>query len=367
MEYEEVILSDIDDDDDDVPSPKACCSSVKVKPINPSTIEIKYDKPSPSFSDRCTSVDIQKLTEKPLKKIVRKPARPIRLFSFTDHDIIHKFSLADPVKKNITLQLLDIVKSVNLRRRLKVEKNGSVVPNFYIMATKRDLEDSTRKVISMKSTDIVKLIKEVVHMIKTCVYREVDDIEIICDSPAIFLIKYVNVKDWDSGMNAVYVVTSEYLLPYLCKIRAAEEQEKSSKMIAANILKSGPIKRKQTMEPVQVKKPKTVINEFEPNEQDPLIVPYVQNDEGIIENILSKYLELDAVDFFLSQMKTVGKVSSRFRWSDKDKFFALNLLRKNPTEYSILYEKYNLPSDKTIDKFLKNLQHERIDDIQIDE
>lgn len=371
VEYEEVILSDIDDDES---TPKASCSSTK------STIKVpKLEKHNvQSFSDSCTSVDIQKLTNKPVRKIIRKPARPIRLFSFTDHDIIDRFSLVDPAKKDLTMQLLNVVKSVNLRRQLKVEKNGTVVPNFYLIATNRDLDDKSRKIISMKSVDIVSLIKEIIHMIKTCVYREVDDIEIICDSPAIFLIKYVNVKNWDSSMNSVYVVTSEYLLPYLCKIRAAEEQEKKAKLIAVKIIKDDNKKKtKQTSASLQATKRLKVEQQLNDKSyrykamSDPLSnlsnVPCAISDEEVVDNILSKYLEPEAVDFFLSQMKTTGKQSNRFRWSDREKLFALSLIRRNPTEYSILYENYSLPSDKAIDKFLKEIQTEKIDDITIED
>ncbi|XP_065219943.1 uncharacterized protein LOC135845369 [Planococcus citri] len=375
IECEEVILSDIDDDE---PANAARCSSSS----KPRDEEIKVEEKSMSYSDSCTSIDIQKLTDyKPLRKIVRKPARPVRLFSFTDHDIIDRFSLVDPAKKDLTLQLLNVVKSVNLRRKLKVEKNGTVVPNFYIIATNRDLDDQSRKISSMKSVDIVSLVKEIIHMIKTCVYREVDDIEIICDSPAIFLIKYVRVKNWDSSMNSVYVVTSEYLLPYLCKIRAAEEQEKNSKLIAVKLVKDEGKRKSNTKQALQAVKRQKLENDLDDEsfryranairELDPLndssIVPNLSTEEGIVESILTKYLEQEAVDFFLSQMRSSVKYCSRFRWSDRDKLFALGLLRKNPTEYSILNDHYCLPSDKTLDKFMKQLQTDRIDDIRIDD
>lgn len=283
--------------------------------------------------------------------------------------------------------MLNIVKAVNSRRQLKVEKNGAVVPNFYIMATYREPDNENRKISAMTSTDIVNLVKDVVHMIKIGVYRKVNDIDIICDSPAIFLIKYVSVKNWNSNMNAVYVVTSEYLLPYLCKIRAAEEQEENAKKRIHVSLTSratskhgatavGPkrkgkkmevsdeVKKARSEEPsqqVQIKEEDNV----EENEVNSVDEPV--NDEDIVQQVLSKYLEPEAVLFFLTQMKVSGRNFSRYRWSDEDKLFALNLLRNNATEYSVLYQKYMLPSDKTLEKFMKRLQNDQIDNIRIDE
>lgn len=289
-------------------------------------------------------------------RYIRRPTRPVRLFSFSDRDILNRFSKTDEATKSLAMHLLSIVKSVNSQRKVKVE-NGTMVPNFYIMATKCETNEK-EKVTEMDSTGIVNLVKDIIHMIKIGIYRKVEYVEVICDSPAIFLIKYIKVKHWDSVMNAVYVVTSEYLLPYLCKIRAAEEEEeKAEQRIIRNVVSAG-TKRKRKQASLdakkgKVEKPKLIKLENEANNSK----ISTKTDEEIVEGILSKYLEKEAVQFFMSQMKVGNKTYNQYRWKNEDKIFALNLLRKNPTEYCILFQKFTLPSDKTLEKFVHKIQN----------
>lgn len=270
-----------------------------------------------------------------------------------------KFIPKDDETKNLALQLLNIVKSVNTQRKVKIE-NGTVVPNFYIMATTCDSKPD-QKITEMDTTTIVNLVKDIVHMIKIGIYRQVDYVDIICDSPAIFLIKHLKVKVWDSNMNAVYVVTSEYLHPYVCKIKAAEEQEQKAltRQTSPNIPVSKSnvegSKRKKSASTAQSKKVKLESCEGETTSQI-ITVTSVKTDEEIVEGILSKYLESEAVQFFITQMKVAGKTHNQYRWKDSEKSFALNLLKKSPSEYSILFQKFLLPSDKTLEKFVEKLK-----------
>lgn len=341
--------------------------------ILPDTPEIKCEPVSPSCStvtvspakEMDTSVPmsikgIDPLRDKSALKYIRRPTRPVRLFSYTDRDLQKEFLPKDDSTKNLALQLLNIVKSVNTQRKVNI-KNGSMVPNFYIMATKCDATPD-QKIIEMDSKSIVNLVKDIVHMIKIGLYRQIDYVDIICDSPAIFLIKYLKVKVWDSNMNAVYVVTSEYLHPYVCKIKAAEEEEQkalSRKMSSSiPVSASSTVSKRKKSTTTQSKKMKVKPCEGESSSQ---VVPAttIKSDEEIVEGILSKYLEWEAVQFFISQMKVAGKSHTQYRWKDDDKSFALNLLRKSPTEYSILFQKFVLPSDKTIEKYVQKLQNNK--------
>lgn len=81
-----------------------------------------------------------------------------------------------------------------------------------------------------------------------------------------------------------------------------------------------------------------------------------KSDEQLIEEILNKYLDQNAVQFFVGQMKVSGKTYTQFRWSEEDKLFALGLLYKNPVEYHILFQKFTLPSDKTLSKFVSKVK-----------
>lgn len=299
---------------------------------------------------------IDPLRDKSALKYIRRPTRPVRLFSYTDRDLQRPIP-KDESTKSLALQLLNIVKSVNTQRKVKIE-NGAVVPNFYIMATKCESEPG-RKITEMDSSSIVNLVKDIVHMIKIGVYRQVDYVDIICDSPAIFLIKYLKVKLWDSCMNAVYVVTSEYLQPYVCKIRAAEEEEqKALKRKAAIPAAASTVEAKKRKCPIgPAKKAKQKLLEGESRQVS--CSTSLKVDEQVVEGILSKYLEWDAVQFFTSQMKVASKRNNHYRWKDDDKLFALDLLRKAPTEYSILFQKFSLPSDKTLEKFVQKIQNNK--------
>lgn len=81
-----------------------------------------------------------------------------------------------------------------------------------------------------------------------------------------------------------------------------------------------------------------------------------KSDEQLVEEILNKYLDQNAVQFFVGQMKVSGKTYTQFRWSEEDKLFALGLLYKNPVEYHILFQKFTLPSDKTLSKFVSKVK-----------
>lgn len=232
------------------------------------------------------------------------------------------------------------------------------------MATKCDATPD-QKITEMDSKSIVNLVKDIVHMIKIGLYRQIDYVDIICDSPAIFLIKYLKVKVWDSNMNAVYVVTSEYLHPYVCKIKAAEEEEQKalSRKIPSSIpatTSNAKVSKRKKSSPMIAQSKKIKLKPCE-GESSSQVVPAasVKTDEEVVEGILSKYLEWEAVQFFISQMKVAGKTHTQYRWKDDDKLFALNLLRKSPTEYSILFQKFVLPSDKTIEKFVQKLQNNK--------
>ncbi|XP_065211648.1 mucin-2-like [Planococcus citri] len=81
-----------------------------------------------------------------------------------------------------------------------------------------------------------------------------------------------------------------------------------------------------------------------------------KTDEQLVEEILSKYIDSNGIQFFIGQMKIAGKTCTQFRWSEDDKLFALGLLYKNPVEYNVLYQKYTLPSDKTLNKFVNKVK-----------
>lgn len=81
-----------------------------------------------------------------------------------------------------------------------------------------------------------------------------------------------------------------------------------------------------------------------------------KSDEQLVEEILKKYLDNDAVQFFLGQMKMSGKSFTQFRWTEEDKLFALGLLYRNPIEYNVLVQRFTLPSDKTLNKFVSRIK-----------
>lgn len=84
-------------------------------------------------------------------------------------------------------------------------------------------------------------------------------------------------------------------------------------------------------------------------------------DEQLTEDILKKYFDNDAVQFFVGQMKMAGKTFTQFRWSEEDKLFALGLLYRNPVEYNILVQRFTLPSDKTLNKFVSRIKKAEMD------
>lgn len=372
------MVSDSDSDDDhlkdEATSSKKQSNVVKKKPVRTKLVKL----------DIMPSDNLNNMPDSKKLEYIRRPTRPVRLFSFTDRDILNRFSKTTESSKKLAMQLLNIVKSVNMSRRVKIE-NGTVVPNFYIMATK--CESQGQKITEMDSVSIVNLVKDIIHMIKIGMYRKVDFVEVICDSPAIFLIKYINVKNWDPVMNAVYVVTSEYLLPYMCKIKAAEEQEEKAKLRLLNSGKQPQIssKRKKSNSPVvqelmKRKKSTSAQSKNLVTEENTVSVDLMKKtntvtktqskptvfgeicsklEEETVEAILSKYLEPDAVQFFITQMKVSGKTCNQYRWKDKDKLLALKLLRNDPAEYSVLFQKFTLPSDKTLEKYLSQLKKKR--------
>ncbi|XP_065222130.1 mucin-2-like [Planococcus citri] len=87
-----------------------------------------------------------------------------------------------------------------------------------------------------------------------------------------------------------------------------------------------------------------------------------KTDEQLAEEILSKYIDSDGIQFFIGQMKIAGKTYTQFRWSEDDKLFALGLLYRNPVEYNVLFQKYTLPSDKTLNKFVNRVKKSEMED-----
>lgn len=82
-----------------------------------------------------------------------------------------------------------------------------------------------------------------------------------------------------------------------------------------------------------------------------------KSDEQLVEEILKKYFDNDAVHLFVGQMKVAGKTFTQFRWTEEDKLFALSLLYRNPVEYNMLVQKFTLPSDKTLHKFVARIKN----------
>lgn len=72
-------------------------------------------------------------------------------------------------------------------------------------------------------------------------------------------------------------------------------------------------------------------------------------------DIASKYLKKDALQFFISQIKTAKESQYGFRWSDENKLFALTLLYRSSKGYKFLEEHFLLPSVRTLQKFIEGV------------
>lgn len=124
------------------------------------------------------------------------------------------FPVMQPASKNLVRQLLDIVKLANSRNQSASNEDENI-PNTYIITTKYDDPNSTAKVRTVETNEVISLVSQTVQAIKDGTYEKSDDLVIICGSPAIFLIKNVSVKTFDPTMNSVYVITTENLISYL--------------------------------------------------------------------------------------------------------------------------------------------------------
>ncbi len=155
------------------------------------------------------TVKVQQLSVKPSENTKE-------LHSMIRGDSLNKSSLMQPASKDLVSQLLNIVKMANAP---SLTRDGDAIPNTYIITTKQVFADSkNQKISTMETAEIIALITDTVQAIKDGVFQKSDTLSIVCGSPAIFLIKNVVVKNFDPTMNAVYVITSENLVPHLIQL-----------------------------------------------------------------------------------------------------------------------------------------------------
>ncbi len=75
-----------------------------------------------------------------------------------------------------------------------------------------------------------------------------------------------------------------------------------------------------------------------------------------LESSLKKYLHGPQLQFVMSQLQSSSKKARRFRWTDKDKSFALSLYHASPKAYRLLRKTFSLPTLNTLRKAMQGIK-----------
>lgn len=203
-----------------------CIDHIKKPPIS-------TPKPSGPSVENAQSTKVPPDNTSSLKPLTTETTN--KLFELIKPASLTKFSILEPASKSLVVQLLNIVKMANTRT--DAQGPSTTIPSTYIITTKQDKKgDFIKKPMVMESVVIVHTITNLVKDIKSGVYQKVDNISVICGSPAIFFIKNVTVKNCDPNMNSIYVVTAENLLPHLFKLNTGQAASKLNTGQAASKL-----------------------------------------------------------------------------------------------------------------------------------
>ena len=79
----------------------------------------------------------------------------------------------------------------------------------------------------------------------------------------------------------------------------------------------------------------------------------VKKDIEHLKNLSSKYLKAETYNFFCSQLDR--SLIKKGKWSSKDKSNALSIYHSSPKTYRLLQKQFTLPSIKTLNRTMKNI------------